>query len=245
MTPAPRQEAADTIRLNRYVANAGVCSRREADQLIAEGLVTVNGNVVTEMGYKVRPEDEVRYNGKRLQTEKKVYVLLNKPRGFVTTVDDPHAEKTVMHLVREACPERIYPVGRLDKDTSGVLLFTNDGEMARKLTHPSFEQKKIYHVHVNGELTENDLDKLRRGIELEDGFIKADKVSFVDSADHKQVGIEIHSGKNRIVRRMFAHLGFTVIRLDRVFFAGLTKKNLPRGRWRFLTGQEISVLQML
>ncbi len=234
----------DQIRLNKFIANSGVCSRREADKLIANGEVTVNGEVVTELGAKVSLSDDVQFKGQSLNVEKKVYVLLNKPRGFVTTLDDPHAEHTVMELVASACTERIYPVGRLDKETSGVLLFTNDGELAKKLTHPSFEKKKIYHVFLNEDFTDEDLEKVRTGIELEDGFIKADSISLVDPEDRTQVGIEIHSGRNRIVRRIFAHLGFKVARLDRVFFAGLTKKNLPRGRYRHLTPKEISFLKM-
>ncbi|MGQ8337258.1 pseudouridine synthase [Sunxiuqinia sp. A32] len=232
------------IRLNKVIANAGICSRREADNLIQDGEITVNGEVITSLGYKVTPKDEVIYRKQVLSSEKKVYVLLNKPKGFVTTVDDPHAEKTVMQLVKHAGEERIYPVGRLDKDTTGLLLFTNDGELAKKLTHPSYEKKKIYHVFLNSEFKQSDLEQVMKGIELEDGFIAADAISFVDENDKKQVGIEIHSGKNRIVRRIFAHLGYKVIRLDRVFFAGLTKKKLPRGKWRFLSEAEIGYLKM-
>ncbi|WP_120274311.1 pseudouridine synthase [Mangrovibacterium diazotrophicum] len=234
----------EQIRLNRYIANSGICSRREADKLIASGEITVNGAVVTELGAKVSKRDEVLYKGEALNVEKKVYLLLNKPRGFVTTLDDPHAEHTVMELVDNACPERIYPVGRLDKETSGVLLFTNDGDLAKKLTHPSYEKKKIYHVFLNIDFSEEHMEQIKNGIELEDGFIKADSISFVDPADKKQVGIEIHSGRNRIVRRIFAHFDYKVARLDRVFFAGLTKKNLPRGKWRFLSPKEISYLKM-
>ncbi|WP_163716385.1 pseudouridine synthase [Mangrovibacterium lignilyticum] len=234
----------EEIRLNRYIANAGICSRREADKLIADGEIQVNGEVVTELGAKVTKNDQVKYRGQTLSVEKKVYLLLNKPRGFVTTLDDPHAEHTVMELVENACPERIYPVGRLDKETSGLLLFTNDGELTTKLTHPSYEKKKIYHVFLNEDFTEDHLEQIRQGIELEDGFIKADSISYVDPADKKQVGIEIHSGRNRIVRRIFAHFNYKVARLDRVFFAGLTKKNLPRGKWRFLSPREISFLKM-
>ncbi|MGD9931151.1 MAG: pseudouridine synthase [Mangrovibacterium sp.] len=234
----------EQIRLNRFIANAGICSRREADKLITEGEITVNGQVVTELGAKVSKSDRVEYKGKPLDTEKKVYLLLNKPRGYVTTLDDPHAEHTVMELVENACDERIYPVGRLDKETSGVLLFTNDGELATKLTHPSFERKKIYHVFLNEPFLEEHLEQVKKGIELEDGMIAADTISYVDENDKTQVGIEIHSGKNRIVRRIFAHFGYKVARLDRVFFAGLTKKNLPRGRWRFLTPKEIGFLKM-
>ncbi len=234
----------EQIRLNRFIANAGICSRREADKLIAKGEITVNGNVVTELGAKVSMSDDVQYKGKALGAEKKVYVLLNKPRGYVTTLDDPHAEHTVMDLVRNSCEERIYPVGRLDKETSGVLLFTNDGELTKKLTHPSYEKKKIYHVFLNEDFPEEHLEQIKKGIELEDGFIAADAISYVDPSDKTQIGIEIHSGRNRIVRRIFAHFDFKVARLDRVFFAGLTKKNTPRGKWRFLTPNEISFLKM-
>lgn len=234
----------ELIRLNKYIANAGVCSRREADNIISKGKIKVNGKVVTELGLKVSLDDEVVFEGKRLNPERKVYVLLNKPKGFVTTLDDPHAEKTVMDLVGKACVERIYPVGRLDKDTTGVLLFTNDGELAKKLTHPSFEKKKVYHVFLDKDFTSSDLEKVKTGITLEDGFIAADAISFVDESEKRQVGIEIHSGKNRIVRRIFAHLGYKVIKLDRVLFAGLTKKDLPRGKWRFLNQKEINYLKM-
>ncbi len=232
------------IRLNKYISNSGVCSRRDADKLIGEGKVTVNGEVVTEMGHKVTPGDDVRFEGKQLNPERKVYLLLNKPRGYVTSVDDPHAGRTVMQLVENACPERIYPVGRLDMQTTGVLLFTNDGELAKKLTHPSYEKKKIYHVFLDKNIQEEDLLKIMHGIELEDGFIAADDIQLIDPADMRQVGIEIHSGKNHIVRRIFNHLGYQVVKLDRVLFAGLTKKDLPRGRYRFLTPQEIGFLKM-
>ena len=232
------------IRLNKYIANAGVCSRREADKIIGEGLITVNGQVVTELGHKVSLDDEVKFEGQILNPEKKVYLLLNKPRGFVTTLDDPHAERTVMQLVQNACTERIYPVGRLDMQTTGVLLFTNDGDLAKKLTHPSYEKKKVYHVHLDKDFTLEDLDKLVKGIELEDGFIAADEIGMIDPNDARQVGIEIHSGKNRIVRRMFNHLNYQVEKLDRVMFAGLTKKDLPRGRYRFLSPQEVNFLKM-
>ncbi len=234
----------EQIRLNRFISNAGICSRREADQLIAAGEIMVNGETVTELGAKVRKRDEVSYKGKRLSTEKKIYLLLNKPRGYVTTVEDPHAEHTVMELIENACEERIYPVGRLDKDTSGVLLFTNDGELAKKLTHPSFEKKKIYHVFLNKEVSEEHLRTIKEGFDLEDGFIAADDVNYADPLDKCQVGIEIHSGKNRIVRRIFEHFGYKIDRLDRVYFAGLTKKKLPRGRWRYLSPKEIGFLKM-
>lgn len=236
--------AAGLIRLNKYISNSGVCSRRDADKLISEGLVTVNGEVVTELGHKVSAADEVRYDGRLLNPERKVYLLLNKPRGFVTTLDDPHAERTVLQLVENACPERIYPVGRLDTQTTGVLLFTNDGELAKKLTHPSYEKRKVYHVQLDKEFLPEDLDRLKKGIELEDGFIAADELEMIDPQDARQVGIEIHSGKNRIIRRMFNHLDYQVVKLDRVLFAGLTKKDLPRGRYRFLTQQEINFLKM-
>lgn len=242
--PVPEPTGDGLIRLNKYISNAGVCSRREADKIIGEGLITVNGTVVTELGHKVSLDDEVRFEGQLLNPEKKVYLLLNKPRGFVTTVDDPHAERTVMQLVQNACTERIYPVGRLDMQTTGVLLFTNDGELAKKLTHPSYEKKKIYHVQLDKDFLPEYIETLLKGIELEDGFITADDIHLIDPDDARQVGIEIHSGKNHIVRRIFNHLGYQVEKLDRVLFAGLTKKDLPRGRYRFLTPQEINFLKM-
>lgn len=242
--PVPESTGDGSIRLNKYISNAGVCSRREADKIIGEGLITVNGKVVTELGHKVSLDDEVRFDGQLLNPEKKVYLLLNKPRGFVTTVDDPHAERTVMQLVQNACTERIYPVGRLDMQTTGVLLFTNDGELAKKLTHPSYEKKKIYHVQLDKDFLPEYIEKLLKGIELEDGFIAADDIHLIDAEDARQVGIEIHSGKNHIVRRIFNHLGYQVEKLDRVLFAGLTKKDLPRGRYRFLTPSEINFLKM-
>jgi len=232
------------IRLNKYISNAGICSRRDADKLISEGLVTVNGNVVTELGHKVTLDDDIRFDGKRLNPERKVYLLLNKPKGFVTTIDDPHADRTVMELVQNACSERIYPVGRLDIQTTGLLLFTNDGELTTKLTHPSYEKKKVYHVQLDRDLLPEDMEKIANGIELEDGMIAADDIHRIDPDDARQVGIEIHSGKNRIVRRIFEHFGYHVEKLDRVLFAGLTKKDLPRGRYRFLTPQEINFLKM-
>lgn len=234
----------EEIRLNRFIANAGICSRRDADQLISAGEISVNGKVVTELGVKVRKSDQVSFRGNVLNPERKVYLLLNKPRGYVTTLDDPHAEHTVMELVSQACEERIYPVGRLDKETSGLLLFTNDGDLAKKLAHPSYEKKKIYHVFLTHEFSEEHLEQVSKGIELDDGVIAADAVSYVDPQDKTQVGIEIHSGKNRIVRRIFEHFGYQIARLDRVVFAGLTKKNLPRGKWRFLTPREIGFLKM-
>jgi 23S rRNA pseudouridine2605 synthase len=234
----------DLIRLNKYIASTGVCSRREADEFIRAGLVTVNGKLVTEMGVKVSPGDQVKYNGETLREEKKVYILMNKPKDYITTVEDPHAKKTVLELIKGACKERVYPVGRLDRNTTGILLLTNDGELTKRLTHPKFEKLKIYHVHLNKNLKHADMDKIASGISLEDGFIKADSISYADPVDKSQVGIEIHSGRNHIVRRIFESLGYDVSKLDRVYFAGLTKKNLHRGEWRFLTEKEISVLKM-
>jgi len=234
----------EPIRLNKYLANAGVCSRREADDFITAGVVTVNGQVVTELGTKVKLGDEVRFHDQTISIERKIYILLNKPKDYVTTVDDPQDRKTVMELVKGACKERIYPVGRLDRNTTGVLLLTNDGEMASKLTHPRFLKKKIYHVRLDKNLTAADMDQLARGIQLEDGEIHADEVSYTHETDKTLVGVEIHSGRNRIVRRMFEHLGYRVLRLDRVQFAGLTKKNLRRGDWRFLTEKEVNMLRM-
>jgi 23S rRNA pseudouridine2605 synthase len=232
------------IRLNRFIANAGICSRREADKYIKAGVVTINGKIVTELGTKVSFSDTVKFNDKAIKAEKPVYVLLNKPKDVVTTVDDPHADKTVMDLVKDACRERIYPVGRLDKNTTGVLLLTNDGDLASKLTHPKYVRSKIYHVFLDKNLKTPDFDKILKGVTLEDGEIFADSLSFVDKEDHKQIGIEIHSGKNRIVRRIFENLGYKVKKLDRVYFAGLTKKGLPRGKWRFLNDKEINMLRM-
>ena len=232
------------LRLNKFLANAGVCSRREADDFIQAGVVTVNGQIVTELGTKVLRSDEVRFHGEPVNMEKKVYVLLNKPKDFVTTSDDPQNRKTVMQLVKDACPERIYPVGRLDRNTTGVLLFTNDGELASKLTHPQYLKKKIYHVFTDKNVTAADLRQIAEGIQLEDGEIHADAIDYASETDKKQVGIEIHSGRNRIVRRIFEHLGYRVLKLDRVYFAGLTKKNLRRGDWRFLTEKEVAMLQM-
>lgn len=232
------------IRLNRYLANAGVCSRREADLHIAAGLITVNGEVVTELGHKVLRTDVVTFKGETVSLEDKIYLLLNKPKDYVTTADDPEGRKTVMDLVKGACPERIYPVGRLDRNTTGVLLFTNDGEMAAKMMHPQFMKKKIYHVFCNKSVSFADMQKILSGIMLEDGEIKADSVEYASEVDRKQIGIEIHSGKNRIVRRIFESLGYRVVKLDRVYFAGLTKKNLRRGQWRFLTENEVNMLRM-
>lgn len=232
------------MRLNRYIANAGLCSRREADTFIATGCVTINGKIVSEMGHQVLPGESVSFNGRIITAEKKMYVLLNKPKGYVTTLEDPHADKTVMELIANACPERIYPVGRLDKSTTGLLLFTNDGDMTKRLTHPKYNRKKIYHVFLDQRVTKNHLQEIVDGITLEDGFVAADSVSYVSEDDKKQVGIEIHSGKNKIVRRIFEHLGYKVDKLDRVYFCGLTKKDLPRGRWRFLTEDEVTLLKM-
>lgn len=230
------------MRLNRFIAQSGLCSRREADDFIQAGLVTVNGTIVTELGTKVMPTDEVRFNDSIVQGEKKVYLVLNKPKGYVTTLDDPHATKTVMDLVKDACTERIYPVGRLDKNSLGLLLFTNDGDLTKQLTHPSYRKKKIYQVTLDKPLTRADMDKIAEGITLEDGDIFADEISYVKD-DKKEIGIEIHSGRNRIVRRIFEHLGYTVQKLDRVYYAGLTKKNLKRGAWRFLTKDEVMHLK--
>ena len=234
----------EPLRLNKYLANAGVCSRREADEFIQAGVVTVNGQIVTELGTKILRTDEVRFHDQPVTIEKKVYVLLNKPKDYVTTSDDPQQRKTVMDLVKNACPERIYPVGRLDRNTTGVLLLTNDGDMASKLTHPKYLKKKIYHVFLDKACTAHDLQQIAEGIQLEDGEIKADDVQYAHPTDKKQVGIEIHSGKNRIVRRIFESLGYRVQKLDRVQFAGLTKKNLKRGDWRYLTEEEVDRLRM-
>ena len=234
----------EPLRLNKFLANAGVCSRREADEFIQAGVVTVNGEVVTELGTKILRTDEVKFHDTPVSLEKKVYVLLNKPKDYVTTSDDPQQRKTVMDLVKDVCPERIYPVGRLDRNTTGVLLLTNDGDLASKLTHPKFLKKKVYHVHLDKNLTSHDMEQIREGITLEDGEIKADAIEYADERDKAQVGIEIHSGKNRIVRRIFESLGYRVTKLDRVQFAGLTKKNLRRGDWRFLTEQEVDMLRM-
>ncbi|MBQ7855670.1 MAG: rRNA pseudouridine synthase [Alistipes sp.] len=230
------------IRLNRFVAQSGICSRREADDFISAGLVSVNGVIVTELGTKVKPTDDVRFNDERLQGEKNVYILLNKPKGYVTTLEDEHADKTVMELVKGACTERIYPVGRLDKNSLGLLLFTNDGDVTRNLTHPSLKKKKIYEVALDKPLTRADFDTLAEGVTLEDGEAYFDEISYLKD-DKKSVGVEIHSGRNRIVRRMFEHLGYAVTKLDRVYYAGLTKKNLKRGAWRFLTTDEVNRLK--
>lgn len=232
------------LRLNKYLANAGICSRREADNYITAGLITVNGTVVTELGTKVTNSDDIRFNGERVNPERKVYVLLNKPKDCVTTVDDPQERRTVLDCLKGIGKERIYPVGRLDRNTTGVLLLTNDGDLASKLTHPKFMKKKIYHVTCDKNVAMADMNLLASGIELEDGPVYADEVSYVNDADRSQIGIEIHSGKNRIVRRMMEHLGYRVMKLDRVLFAGLTKKNLKRGDWRYLTEKEVNILRM-
>jgi 23S rRNA pseudouridine2605 synthase len=231
------------IRLNRFIANSGVCSRREADNLITNGLITVNGVIVTDLGVKVRLNDDIRYKNKKLKAEKKVYIVMNKPRGYVTTVEDPHADHTVLELLGNECRERIYPVGRLDKATTGVLLLTNDGELAGKLTHPRFKRKKIYHVFLDKPVIRNDLVKLVEGIELDGEMISADAAEYASAEDKTQVGIELHSGQNRVIRRIFEKIGYKVKKLDRVYFAGLTKKNIPRGHWRYLNDKEISVLK--
>ena len=230
------------MRLNRFIAQSGLCSRREADDYIQAGLVSVNGVVVTELGSKVMPTDEVKFNDSRVEGEKKVYLVLNKPKGYVTSLEDPHADKTVMDLVKGACEERIYPVGRLDKNSLGLLLFTNDGDMTRQLTHPSYMKKKVYQVSLDKPLARADMDRIVEGITLEDGEIHADEIAYVKE-DKSEIGIEIHSGRNRIVRRIFESLGYKVQKLDRVYYAGLTKKNLKRGAWRFLTKDEVMRLK--
>ena len=241
MVKAPVKEE---IRLNKYIANSGVCSRREADNFILAGVVTVNGEVVTELGTKVNIyTDDIRFNGERLKGEEKVYIIMNKPKGYVTTASDPHADRTVMDLLK-GCGARVFPVGRLDKNTTGVLMFTNDGEIAEKLTHPSYDKKKIYQVSLDNKLKREDYEKILSGVELSDGVIAADELEYIEEDDHRKLGIEIHSGKNRIVRRIFESLGYEVKALDRVYFAGLTKKGLKRGEWRFLTEGEINLLRM-
>lgn len=234
----------ETVRLNKFIANSGMCSRREADNFIQAGVVTVNGEVVTELGTKININtDDVRFNGERLKGEAKVYIVMNKPKGFVTTSSDPHAEKTVMDLLK-GCEARVFPVGRLDKNTTGVLMFTNDGEIAEKLAHPSYDKKKIYQVSLNNELKQEDFETIRSGVTLTDGEIAADELEYIDEDDHRKIGIEIHSGKNRIVRRIFESLGYEVKALDRVYFAGLTKKGIKRGGWRYLTEGEVNILKM-
>lgn len=238
------EEQYGPIRLNKYIANAGICSRRDADILIETGAIMVNGVIVTELGTKVMPTDEVRYGDKILQREKPVYLLLNKPKDYITTMDDERDRKHVLQLIKGACKERIYPVGRLDKNTTGVLLFTNDGEMAKKLTHPKHNIRKIYHVVLNKNLSLKDFNAIREGIELDDGVLIPDELEYIDNSK-KEIGITIHSGKNRIVRRIFESLNYEIVKLDRVVFANLTKKDTPRGEWRFLTKAEINILKML
>ncbi|HRH65064.1 MAG TPA: pseudouridine synthase [Bacteroidia bacterium] len=242
----PKVTAADEglTRLNKFISNAGICSRRAADDMIKAGVISVNDEVVTEMGYKVQPGDVVKYNNETLRGERLVYILLNKPKDFITTTDDPEERKTVMSLIANAGKERVYPVGRLDRNTTGILLFTNDGDLARKLTHPSFEVQKVYQVELDRPLKTSDMDTIVEGIKLEDGFVKVDDIAYTTD-DKSVLGVELHSGKNRIVRRLFEHLGYTVKKLDRVIFAGLTKKDLPRGRWRFLTEMEVANLKMM
>ena len=234
----------EEVRLNKFIANSGVCSRREADNFILAGVVTVNGEVVTELGTKVNINtDDIRFNGERLKGENKVYIVMNKPKGYVTTASDPHADKTVMDLLK-GCPTRVFPVGRLDKNTTGVLMFTNDGEIAEKLTHPSYDKKKIYQVSLDSKLKQEDYEKILSGVELSDGVIAADELEYIEADDHRKLGIEIHSGRNRIVRRIFESLGYEVKALDRVYFAGLTKKGLKRGEWRYLSEGETNLLRM-
>jgi len=235
----------DEIRLNRYIANAGICSRREADTYIAAGNVSVNGKVITEMGFKVKRSDDVRFDGKRLNPEKNEYILLNKPKNFITTTSDEKGRRTVMELISSATKARLLPVGRLDRNTTGLLLFTNDGDLTKKLTHPKHGVRKIYHVHLDKNLSLADLHQIEAGLELEDGTITVDSISFIQGAPKREIGVEIHSGRNRIVRRIFEHLGYQVTKLDRVIFAGLTKKDLPRGHWRHLTEQEVINLKMI
>lgn len=243
-TATPEPEDDGLIRLNRYISNAGVCSRRKADELIASGVVSVNGEPVTELGTKVDPAtDEIRYNGERLKREKMVYVLLNKPKDYITTTDDPQERRTVMQLVAKATKERIYPVGRLDRNTTGLLLLTNDGALAEKLSHPRNNISKIYHVELSRNLTQGDFNKIQFGVQLEDGLIKPDDISYVQGGSKSEIGIQIHSGKNRVVRRIFESLGYEVIKLDRVVYANLTKKDLPRGRWRYLEERELIQLK--
>ena len=241
-----RETEPENIRLNKYIANAGVCSRREADELIKSGKVQVNGKVVTELGTKILPTDSVEFDNKTLTLEKYRYILLNKPKAFITTVTDPQNRNTVMSLIQGACPERVYPVGRLDRNTTGLLLFTNDGTIAKKLTHPRYGIRKIYHIGLDRPLIKADMQQIADGIELDDGFIKVDSIQYItDGKDKSEIGMELHSGKNRVVRRIFEKLEYKVEKLDRVYLAGLTKKNLPRGKWRFLQEQEINMLKMI
>ena len=241
-----KSDSTELIRLNKYIANSGICSRREADKLIEAGAVKVNGKIVTELGTKVRPSDKVQYGDQTINREKLRYVLLNKPKGYITTVDDPEKRKTVMILIAGACKERVYPVGRLDRNTTGLLLFTNDGIIAKKLTHPRYGIRKIYHIETDKSLSRADFLKIGEGFKLDEEMIHVDRIEYIaDGKDKKQIGLELHSGQNRIVRRIFEHLGYKVLRLDRVYYAGLTKKNLPRGHWRLLEEQEINMLKMI
>jgi len=255
-TPRPKRKPAakdsalaeSGIRLNKFIANSGICSRREADMFIQQGVVKVNGKVVTEMGYRVQPADDVQFDGRHIRPEKPVYLLLNKPKDYLTSMDDDRGRRTVMNLIKEACKERVYPVGRLDRNTTGLLLFTNDGEMADKLMHPRKSIKKIYVAELTKNLKEEHIDALRNGVVLEDGFFKPDVIEYVHEKgkmERARIGVEIHSGRNRIVRRLFEHFGYTVVKLDRTTYGGLTKKNLPRGKWRFLDEKEINLLKML
>jgi 23S rRNA pseudouridine2605 synthase len=240
-------EESSQIRLNKYISNSGICSRREADKLIQSGVIKVNGKVITELGTKINPKDTVEYANQKIKNEKLVYVLLNKPKDFITTMDDPQGRRTVMELVRKACRERIYPVGRLDRNTTGLLLFTNDGDLAKKLIHPKYNVKKIYNVLLDRKLQQNDLDNITEGIRIDDELIKVDDVSYIEegkSINKREIGIELHSGQNRVVRKIFESLGYNVLKLDRIYFAGLTKKDLPRGKWRFLSKVEIAFLKM-
>jgi len=241
-----QKEDVELIRLNKYISNSGICSRRDADKLIEAGAISVNGKVVTELGTKIGPTDKVQYGDQTINREIPRYILLNKPKGFITTVDDPEKRKTVMNLIAGACKERVYPVGRLDRNTTGLLLFTNDGNIAKKLTHPRYGIRKIYHVELDKPLTKADLMKIEAGFSMEDGFIKVDGIEYIgDGKDKKQLGVELHSGQNRIVRKIFENFEYHVSKLDRVYYAGLTKKNLPRGRWRFLEEQEVNMLKMI
>lgn len=239
----PTEVGDGLIRLNKYIANSGICSRRDADELIKDNQVTVNGKIVTEMGYKVKRTDTVKVRNELIKFEKNVYIVINKPKGVLTTVSDDRGRKTVISILNNKVKERIYPVGRLDRDSTGVLLLTNDGDLTKKLTHPKYNKKKVYHAFLDKDLEKEDLEKLSRGAELEDGFMKFDALAFPDSKSRRDIGIEIHSGKNRIIRRMFAHFGYTVVKLDRVYFAGLTKKDIKRGRWRYLSDREVTNLK--
>ena len=243
--PLPKQVGENLVRLNKYLANAGLCSRREADAFIAAGVVKVNGEIITQLGYKISPGDKVQFGGNAVHKEKSVYILLNKPKGYITTCDDPQERDTVLDLIH-GVNERVYPVGRLDRQTSGLLLLTNDGDLAKTLMHPRYNVAKIYNVVLDKELSSEDIDKIRKGIGLEDGFIKVDAIEYVDGADSRaEVGVEIHSGKNRVIRRIFESLGYRVDKLDRVLYASLTKKNIPRGKWRFLDENEVRMLKRI